>query len=48
MEVRSSRLRWTIRSRDRVDFKIQVMSRRKFHIIADPESPFQHVWDEDL
>jgi hypothetical protein len=38
----------TVRSRDRLDFKIQVMSHRKFHIIADDESPFKDVWDDEL
>lgn len=38
----------TIRSRDRVDFRVKVMSHRKFHIITDPDSGFEHVWDDDL
>lgn len=38
----------TIRSRDRLDFKVEVMSHRKFHIITDPDSQFEQVWDDDL
>lgn len=38
----------TIRSRDRVDFKVEVMSHRKFHIITDTEPRFEQVWDDDL
>lgn len=38
----------TIRRRGRADFKVAVMSHRKFHIITDPEPPFERVWDDGL
>lgn len=38
----------TIRSGDRVDFRVRVMSHRKAHIITELDPPFESVWDDDL
>ncbi len=38
----------TIRSRDRVGFRVEVMSHRKFHNITDPDPQFERVWNDDL